>query len=366
MKNYKQNMKKDKIYKFCTKLLCLFIPNKKLIKGTKNHKTISINELKEKYPDSIFLMLLNAGLGEFSNVVCLLKPLKEKINKNIVLIVNRDIETKLCSLFDSFQYFYKNNLIIKEEDIDYNKNHLPEVLDTTKIYPAYKYFHTGDIVRKEKLWILYYKNYFNLDKNTKLDRIKPSRPENNNQDFLDIEKIFKNEKVIFIFPEANTFDCSIINKNTWLDIANKLKNQGYTCIFNSKDKYDNFINIFFDIKETIYLANLANSIISFRAGMSELLAISTTCNMIVVYPNAKTHLFSKSLCYFDINEYSNKLRNNEIPILFDYNKEDDNTTIIQKAFQLYSIPDNFDRENCVEYIYDFNDNDFYNFILTNI
>ena len=329
-----------KIIKTFINILCLFIPSKKIRQNIRNKTYKKINnykllkEINKLYPDRVVFLSLSKGIGEFTQGISLLKELNKKINKKFVIITSSKLEKDVISLMDNdiLSCFYIENNTITLPTID----KLPEN-KFDNIYCLYLKNNDYKIIRT---YIDYIKLYYNLDLDAKIDRIKPSRPENNNQDFLDIEKIFKNEKIIFIFPEANTFDCSIINKNTWLDIANKLKNQGYTCIFNSKEKFDGFKNIFFNIKETLYLANLTNSIITFRSGIAELLAISTTCKMFVIYPDVTKN--------FIINSDIKSIYSNE------------------QFLNITSIEKNFDRENCIEYIYYFNDNDFYNFILTNI
>ena len=353
----------NKIYKFLIKLLCLFIPSKKLRRKIRNstyRNNITIKKLKKLYPDSIFLWLPLGGIGEFTQIISLMKAFKEKINKNIVLITNKKLERDVVSLIDEniAKCYYGDNIFVKDiKNLDKLDN-----LNSDNIY-GFK----GMLIpnKKDKKYFFHesVKQFFNLPKETKKDTIIPTRPENNNQDFLDIEKIFKNEKVIFIFPEANTYDYTIITKEVWTDIATRLTNDGYTCIFNSKEKYGDFINVFFDIKETLYLATLANSIITFRSGMSELLAISTNCNMIVVYPNGKEYFFIKeSLKLFGTSDdYRKFLASGQHPYILDENKD-----LIKSFFEFDSIQHHFNKKNCENYIYDFDNEDFYNFIINKL
>ena len=361
----------NKIYRFLVKLLCAFIPSKKLRRkirdvAYKNRAPkLLIKRLKKLYPNSVFLWLPVGGIGEFAQIVSLIKAFKEKINKNIVLITNKKVEKDVVSLIDEsiVKCYYEDGLFYDISKIRDNITYLPKNLNSNTLYPAYKYADINFTKRDSVIGFL--KDFYNLDQDVELYRINPIRPENNNQDFLDVENIFKNKKVVFIFPEANTYDYTIITKEAWIDVATKLTKEGYICIFNSKEKYGDFVNIFFDIKETLYLAGLAFSIISFRSGIAELLAMSTNCNMIAVYPNAKTHLFTKNFTEKflkkTIKEFEEQLERNDT--LYILNK--DYSPIIA-IFIADSISKNFNKNNCENYIYDFDNEDFYNFIISKL
>ena len=355
----------DNLYKISIKILCAFIPNKNLRKKIRNNtyrKNISINKLKKMYPNSIFFWLPTGGVGEFSQIISLIKAFKEKINKNIVLLTNRKLERDVISLIDKniVKCYYINNAFLQQ-----NKKESIKAIDHFDSNTIYDIFYYPDKNDKQKdNYLGFLKDYYHLDQDVEINRITPVRPKNKDKNFLELEKIFKNKKTIFIFPEANTYDYTIITKEVWIDIAKKLTNDGYTCIFNSKEKYGDFINVFLDIKETLYLASLANSIITFRSGIAELLAISTTCNMIVVYPNGKTHLFTE-LCtkkFFKqtIKEYEKKLINGDTLYILDKNYQPMIATFIYD-----SISRNYNRNNCTNYIYDFDNEEFYNSIINN-
>ena len=353
----------NNLYRISIKILCAFIPNKNLRKKIrdntyKKQKDIPIKKLKKIYPNSIFFWLPIGGVGEFTEIICSMKPFKEKINKNIVLLTNKKLERDVVSLIDKniVKCYYEDNLFFK--DIK-NLNKL-ENLNTETIYGFNGMLATN---KKNKKYFFHevVKEFFNLSKETKRDIIIAVRPKNKDKNFLELEKIFKNKKTIFIFPEANTYDYTIITKEVWIDIANKLTNDGYTCIFNSKEKYGDFINVFLDIKETLYLASLANSIITFRSGIAELLAISTICNIIVVYPNGKTHLFTKRTNFpKTIKEYIEEIENGETIYITDKNKSG-----IEIIATFDCIAENYNRKNCFEYIYDFDNEEFYNYIINN-
>ena len=357
-----------KIYRFLIKFLCIFVPTKSLRDKIRNNtykkqKDISIKKLKKMYPNSIFFWLPIGGVGEFTEIICSMKPFKEKINKNIVLLTNKKLERDVISLIDEniVKCYYEDVLYFDVSKVRDETLYLEDNLSSDKIYPAYKYANENFIKRDSITGFL--KDYYHLDQDVEINRITPVRPKNKDKNFLELEKIFKNKKTIFIFPEANTYDYTIITKEVWIDIAKKLTNDGYTCIFNSKEKYGDFINVFLDIKETLYLASLANSIITFRSGIAELLAISTTCNMIVAYPNGKEYFFIKeSLRLFGTSDnYRKFLSSEKCPYILNKNQD-----LIKSFFEFDSVQKHFNKKNCQNYIYDFDDDDFYKFIINNI
>ena len=360
----------NKIYRFLVKLLCAFIPSKKLRRKIRDvaykNRTpkLLIKRLKKLYPNSVFLWLPFGSIGEFTQIISLIKAFKEKINKNIVLITNKKVEKDVVSLIDEsiVKCYYKDRLLLNENERSFIKT--VDNLNNNVIYNAFKC--PDEYSNKRDNILDFLKDYYNLDRDVELYRINPIRPENNNRDFLDVENIFKNKKVVFIFPEANTYDYTIITKEVWVHVATKLTKEGYICIFNSKEKYGDFVNIFFDIKETLYLASLASSIISFRSGIAELLAISSICNMIVIYPNGKTHFLLENSVYRQlfknktIKDYEKELAENKVYIL------DKNYSPIIASFNINSIPKMFNKNNCENYIYDFDNEDFYNFIISKL
>ena len=93
------------------------------------------------------------------------------------------------------------------------------------------------------------------------------------------------------------------------------------------------------------------------------MAISTTCNMIVVYPNGKEHFFIKeSLRLFGTSDdYRKFLSSEKCPYILNQNQD-----LIKSFFEFDSIQHHFNKKNCENYIYDFDNEDFYNFIINKL
>lgn len=342
---------------YIIKILTFWIPIKSWRKKCRNlllNLLISypfIIKMRKKYPDGVFLLSPHAGIGEFVQSLCLMKALKDKISKQIVIVTTKKNERDICNLYiDTVSCYYNPDIKI------YETNPITNILEKGKIYPMYLLPKSNATKRSKDIDFL--KDLFLLDQNVKIEKVIPNKPDIISDNFLELENILKNKKTIFIFPEANTYDASVVSDKLWIEIANKLQNKGYQCIFNSKKVFNGFLNVFLPVNETIYLSSLAYGIISFRSGLSELIALTTKCKMLVIYPNGTTHLFKKE-CNVSIDEFLKRIEN--FPLIL----SNPNNPIVS-SFKIGSISENFDRSECKDYYYDFNNSDFINFILSEL
>ena len=339
--------------KFLIKLLTFWIPVKswrKKIRLNLQRKLLSkslIAKLSKKYPDSVFLQSPHAGIGEFIQSLCLMKEVKKKIGKNIVIVTNKKIESQICKLYEQtidccFDKDFEPCSSVKME----------EKLKVNNIYPMYQLPNKNSAKRKYDIEFL--KDFFGLDENAKIEKIKPKRPKDVSDKFLTLENIFKSHKTILLFPDANTYDSTVISDEFWIDIAKELNKKGYHCVFNSPKTFNGFENIFLPLDETVYLSSLADGIISFRSGLSELLAVTTKCKMLVFYPNGTSHLFRKE-CQVSIDDFKKRIEN--MPLIL----RDKNNPVIS-TFHVGSLSCNFDRDNCKDFYYNFDNAKLFNFV----
>ena len=343
------------------KFLSCLIPIKKWRKTVRNKLDYLLitrpylNKLKKQYTDCIFLLSPHAGIGELTQSLCLMKGLKERINKSIVVLTKRKTEYDICRFYDkTVTCHYDPDLNIRSVSLmEYD-------FKSGNIYSLYQLPKPEAI--KRSCDIDYLKDYFLLDQNTEVERIKPVRPDIVKDDLLMLERNLKSRKSILIFPEANTYDSSVISKKTWIMVANRLKDKGFICVFNSKEVFDGFQSIFLPIRETVYLSSLVSNIITFRSGLSELLALSTTCLMLVVYPNGTSHLFRKE-CNVSIDDFLAKRLKSSMK-QSDLRNDPDNPII--KTFNHVALDRNFNRKNCKNFRYDFNNDNFINFLCSEI
>lgn len=342
---------------YIIKILTFWIPIKKWRKNCRN-KLLNLFLLKrfmrkvtKKYPEGIFLLSPHSGIGEFVQSLCLMKALKHKISKQIVIITSKKTEEDICKLYNNtVSCYYDPNLKI------YETNNISESLEPGKLYPFYALPKPTAIKRTKDIDFL--KDFFLLPQNAKIEKIKPHRPKKIDDSFLKLENIFKTQKTILLFPDANTYDSTVVTNELWIEVASRLQNAGYTCIFNSNEVFKGFLNIFLPIDKTMYLSSLATTIITFRSGLSELLALATNCKMLVIYPNGTTNLFKKE-CNINIDCFVERLKNS--PIIL----EDPDNPVVS-SFKVGSLSENFDRKNCKNFYYDFDNVKFINFLMEEI
>ncbi|MCD8299140.1 MAG: hypothetical protein LUD39_05225 [Opitutae bacterium] len=92
-------------------------------------------------------------------------------------------------------------------------------------------------------------------------------------------------KTVLIFPHATSVPLKNVSDEYWVNYAKKLEQHGFNPIFNSKEKFDSFNNIFLNIRETVIFAKLAGNIIAVRSGIIDVLLYFTRARAIVLYPN---------------------------------------------------------------------------------
>lgn len=336
------------------RFLTFWIPVKKWRKKCRDiifRSLVNRKELKflnNMYPDSVFFISPHAGIGELTQSLCLMSALKSKIKKNIVVITRKRIEQSVCKLFSKTVscYCHSNFQGIAERKI-------PLEIKTGCFYPMYSL--PKDALVKRKYDIDFLKDFYHLSQDDKVEHIITEKPNNVSDAFVEIESFIKKNKVILIFPDANTYDSSVISDDVWVRVAEKLEKIGFKCLFNSDKKYPHFKNIFLDIYETVYLASFVSGILTFRSGLSELLAVATECRMLVFYPDGRTHLFQKK-CNMSIKAYEDRLKS--FPVILD-----EKLSLTENGFKISSISKNFDRKYCKDYYYNFDILGFENFIL---
>ena len=339
--------------KMLAKLLTFWIPIKKWRKKLRAQIQVFcgtyaiLKKLQKKYPNSLFFVSPHAGIGELTQSLCLMKEVKDKTNKNIVIITKKKTEQSICNLFKSVVsvcYIPDFDLAIKSE--------YPVNPDSKHIYSMCLFVKKESTPREFDIALL--KDYLHLEQNSAVLHIVPSRPQNTDSNFASLEKLVKNNKTILLCPEANTYDSDVMTKSDWIKIASALKQKGFHCIFNANEQFAGFQSIFLPIDQMVYIAHLINGIVSFRSGFSELLAITTTCPMILIYPNGTTHLFKKKW-NISINQHKERLK--QFPILLK-----DGMPGIQNTFVANSIALNFERDYAKDFYYDFNLSDLIGFI----
>ncbi len=118
----------------------------------------------------------------------------------------------------------------------------------------------------------------------KIDNYLPKIEISEKTDKLFEQGIFKKGKTVLIAPEATT-SRNCFSPDFWLDCADKLAEKGYIPVFNSKEKFGKYQNIFFNLSETINFVNKCGNVLAFRSGLTDVLGCFCNANFVIIYPN---------------------------------------------------------------------------------
>ncbi len=197
------------------------------------------------------------GLGDILYILCCLKHHFDE--KKYVMIINKKYFIDLVELFPGVidkvilvEKLYNESQLLKNW---YQKNNKHFILNFSK-----KLKTTIDT-----------NNHLKVAHNNKISNL-----------FYEFNLI--EGKTVLLCPESNSCH-NEISKEYWIKYADKLKNLGYTPIFNSKNKYADFQNIFLNIKDTILFVNLAGYVIGYRSGLCDVLMYFCNVKAIFLYPN---------------------------------------------------------------------------------
>ena len=337
MKNYKYINSSDKIKK--TILVYLLFWNKVLR-----------NKIREYYRKKGFLDLLNLvntkykndyvfftrnGIGDLYFILSIMREFKKRHTGRIILIIDKP------NLYDYIKSFNVVDEIIASKELKYMQGFTPLQRKVRKKQINYLFFpYRGK--KPNFIFADSYCNLLDLPLNTK--RVEPNLSKENIQNALqEYKKLnISPKKTIILIPESVMFDYRLLNTKFWIKLAQKIEQSGYNVVFNSKNKaFKNFKHTFLKINDFICFAQQARHIISFRSGISDLLAGMGIFQQTTLYPPfleviwANKYLFD-NLC----NKYHEKLHEDE----FD------------NIFHIYSLNTNFPNSNISEIVLN-HDND---------
>lgn len=118
--------------------------------------------------------------------------------------------------------------------------------------------------------------------------IEPFLYENKNKEFM-MMNLLKNmsatlRKTVLIFPEAESVVLLNETQEFWLILAEKLKNAGFSVVFNSKNTFGSYKSLFLPVAETICLAKLCGFVLGKRNGLLDVLSGTTDIVIEAIYP----------------------------------------------------------------------------------
>ena len=193
-----------------------------------------------------------------------------------------------------------------------------------------------------------YNNLLEVSLNAKRERPVISQG-NYKQAQQEFEKLkLDPNKTVLLIPDATMFDYNIIHPEFWYDLVKKLKNKGYDVVFNCNlKKYKKFKNTFLPVMDFLAFAGQVKHIVSFRSGISDLLAGMGYYNQTVLYPPNLEVIWADAIVFHDLHK-------RHIPR---FETEFDN------MFSIHSLNTTFKTNKINELIYNYDDTKIINKIL---
>jgi ADP-heptose:LPS heptosyltransferase len=237
--------------------------------------------LHKKYKDYL-IFLPPEGLGDFVLACSLMAHVAKKYNKKILMIAYNKATKELSERFSHIDKTYLiNSQMFNYLYFNCNVSHIKcGKLFALNIYK----------LKNQTNMLTALIQYLNLS-----NQVKPIKPENNENDYLVAKEVYKNlsngKKIVFLLPFAKSLNYRIISPKFWHKLSNKLISLNYDVVFNSNG-HDNeyhvgYKNIFLKIPKTIEFAKMSDYVVSFRSGLSDVLALSLEKPMSVIYLDSK-------------------------------------------------------------------------------
>lgn len=350
---YKRLAENKIINKFLLLLTGIFVLNSKTKKKVKNDiKNIYRNSKKKELADFIknkyadcFCIFSRYGIGDVFYTASLLKEFKQKNNgAKVIYFTGKSRLVKFLKAFPSIDevVFYKDIKFLQDEQF------LQQNLQKGKLNKLFFPY------RGIKETYTFSDNYANLlDVSLEAQRELPVISAlNNSVAAAEIERLcIEPSKTVLIIPDATMFDYKVIDSSFWISLANNLKKLGYDIVFNTKlREYKNFKNSFLPVMDFLAFTKTIKHVISFRSGISDLLAGTGILNLTVIYPPNLEVSWADNLIFRDLHKNH----------VLKYDTEFEN------IFNIHSLNANF-RTDCIqEIIYDYNDSDIIQKIMSNI
>lgn len=142
---------------------------------------------------------------------------------------------------------------------------------------------------------------------------------------------------------AVSFDYTVLSIDFWTKLADKCINIGYDVVFNldNNKKFKKYKQIFLPMTQQIEFVKLCSSVISFRSGLTDILAGSGIEKIIVIYPPKMNFL---TLSRNDMER--------EVPKAYYW---EDNKSFNENIFNITSLNKIFKRDCYKEIIFDGNE-----------
>lgn len=300
------------------------------------------NLIRDKYSDC-YCFFSRYGIGDIFFVASLLNEFKKKNGYKIVYFTEKKRLVKFLKAFPSIDFivFDKDIKFLQEEQT--MQRHVQKG-ELNKLFFPYR----GTL--KTYTFADNYNNLLDLPLDTARE-LPVINIENYNCAKKEFEKLNLNPlKTIILIPDATMFDYRLIEPNFWIKLTKLLEKQGYEVVFNCKlPEYSHFKQTFLPIMDFLAFAKQVKHIVSFRSGVSDLLAGMNMFNMSVLYPPNLEVIWADARVFHDLH------RNH----VHKYDSEFDN------IFNIHSLNATFKTDKIDEIIYDYNDDKIIERIISN-
>lgn len=214
------------------------------------------------------------GLGEAFVAAGLMKAFKEKCGGKVVFITTSQSKYDLLKTFKDIDKLILFN-------ISTDASALQDLIKSNKIidinlYKEDSYLATDMIDRT--------KHCLGIEGDVEL-----TKPIINNEDESVAKDVFeklslKKGRTIFLSPYANSCNFKVLSENFWTKLADELIKKGFEVVFNVDEKsYPNYKKVYLPINQIIPFANLCSHVLSFRSGLVDVIAGTTSAKLMVIY-----------------------------------------------------------------------------------
>lgn len=299
----------------------------------RNYKKIELTKLiRDKYPD-YYCIFSRYGIGDIFFIASLLKEFKKKNGSKIVYFTEKKRLVNFLKAFPSIDHvvFDKDIKFLQEEQT--LQRHMQKGTLNKLFFPY----------RGAKKTYTFSDNYNNM-LDMPLDTAR-ELPVINKKNYIKAEEEFEKLKLnpqntVLLIPDATMFDYRIIDSVFWINLAGKLQNPGYEVVFNcNMPEYKHFKCTFLPIMDFLAFTKQVKYIVSFRSGISDLLAGMNMFNMSVIYPPNLEVIWADALQFHNLHKWHDQKYDNE----FD------------NIFNIHSLNATFKTDKIDEIIYDYND-----------
>lgn len=344
-------LKTPKINKFIRNSIWIFIWNRSWRKALKAklHALISkeiIKQIEEKHKD-YWIFFPRWSFGDIALCASYVNAFKQKFGGKVLMLTIYKTQADFIELYPSIDkalWIEDDRLSNYLDSIDLTK----QTLQKGQLYVMFAPYISAE--KKCNDFGEDYRNFLNIDNSVSKEKFQVNENDRNIAYKKFKELKLKKNKTIFLAPHSVTFNSKDLSTNFWETLADKFINLGYCVIFNSDyEPYKKYGQIFLPITQTIPFLELCKATITFRSGLSDIIALSGTKNMSVIYPHDLKY------SYYDIDTQIKKFKKS---YAWDTAKSNEDN-----LFRIHSLNNVFNRSDIDEIIFNQNESELISYLI---